>query len=203
MLTAQQALRRLTESTGAYLEKPVNIYIYASAQALQGAMIHPQEWTGGVAFTRYGVIVIGIAPNNLSWGKRAMTHELAHLVVHQMTLNPYGGLPTWLDEGLAVYAEGVPEPVYIASLDKAIAEDSLISVRSLSSPFSAYAEEALLSYAQSYSLVEFLTGSYGAGKMLELLNTFKQGSGYDQALSEVYGFDMDVLNALWRNGLVY
>jgi hypothetical protein len=199
MTTAQQALNRLTEDTGAYLERPVNIYIYASTRDLQGAMIYPQEWTGGVAFTRYDVIVIGIAPNRLSWGERAMTHELAHLVIHQMTLNPYSGLPTWLSEGLAMYAEGVLGPEYTAYLNEAIAEDSLISVQSLSSPFSAYAEEAFLSYAQSYSLVEFLISDYGADKMLELINTFKQGSGYDEALAKVYGFDMDVLDTLWRD----
>jgi len=199
MTTAQQALNRLAEDTGAYLERPVNIYIYAGAQDLQGAMIYPREWTGGVAFTRYGVVAIGIAPNNLSWGKRAMAHELAHLVIHQITLNPYSDLPTWLDEGLAMYAEGALEPVYTALLNKAIAEGSLISVRSLSSPFSAFAEEAVLSYAQSYSLVEFLIGGYGSDKMLELLNTFEQGSGYDEALATVYGFDMDGLDTLWRD----
>ncbi len=199
MITAQQVLNRLTEDTGAHLEKPVNIYIYASARDLQGAMIFPQEWTGGVAFTRYGVIAIGIAPDSLSWGRRAMAHELAHLVIHQVTFNPYGDLPTWLSEGLAMYAEGELEPGYTALLDKSIAEGSLISVRSLSSPFSAYAEEALLSYAQSYSLVEFLTSSYGADKMLGLLNIFEQGSGYDGALVRVYGFDMDVLDTLWRD----
>ncbi len=199
MTTAQQALNRLTEDTGAYLERPVNIYIYASTQDLQGAMIYPQEWTGGVTFTRYDVIVIGIAPNRLSWGERAMTHELAHLVTHQMTLNPYSGLPTWLSEGLAMYAEGALEPGYTASLNKAIAEGGLISVRSLSSPFSAYAEEAVLSYAQSYSLVEFFISGYGADKMLELLNTFKQGNTYDDALEKVYGFDMDGLDALWQD----
>ncbi len=199
MTTAQQALNRLTEDTGAYLEKPVNIYIYASTQDVQGAMIYPQEWTGGVTFTRYDVVAIGIAPNKLSWGERAMTHELAHLVIHQMTLNPYSGLPTWLSEGLAMYAEGALESRYTASLDKAIAEGGLISVRSLSSPFSAYAEEAILSYAQSYSLVEFLIGNYGSDKMLGLINTFKQGSSYDEALVKVYGFDMDVLYTLWQD----
>jgi hypothetical protein len=199
MATAQQALTKLGQDTGAELERPAKLYIYADAQDLQGAMIYPQEWTGGVAFTRYGIIAIGIAPDNLSWGKRAIAHELAHLVIHQMTLNPYSGLPTWLDEGLAVYAEGPLIPLYKAYLDKAIAEDSLISVRSLSSPFSAYTEESLLSYAQSYSLVEFLITNYGQDKMLELLLTFKQGSGYDEALEKVYGFDMNGLDTLWRD----
>ncbi|HEX73703.1 MAG TPA: peptidase MA domain-containing protein [Dehalococcoidia bacterium] len=199
MAAAQQALTKLGQNTGAYLERPAKLYIYADAQDLQGAMIYPQEWTGGVAFTRYGIMAIGIAPDNLSWGKRAIAHELAHLVIHQMTLNPYNSLPTWLDEGLAMYAEGPLVPLYKAYLDKAIAEDNLISVRSLSSPFSAYTEESLLSYAQSYSLVEFLITSYGQDMMLELLLIFKQGSSYDEALGKAYGFDMDGLDALWRD----
>ncbi|MBA7686018.1 hypothetical protein ES703_94450 [subsurface metagenome] len=199
MNVAQQALIRLTKDTGAELEKPANIYIYASAQDLLGAMIFPQEWTGGVAYTRHGTIAIGIAPDSLDWGKRAMTHELTHLVIHQMVFNPYNDLPTWLDEGIAMYAEGALEPVFAALLDKAIAEDNLISVRGLSSPFSAYAEESALAYAQSYSLVGFLITNYGQSQMLELLKTFRQGSGYDEALLKVYGFDMDGLDSLWRS----
>ncbi|MCL0052898.1 peptidase MA family metallohydrolase [Dehalococcoidales bacterium] len=198
MAAAQQALTRLAEDTGAHLEQPVKVYIYANFQDLKGAMIYPREWTGGVAYTRYGIIAIGIDPLNLHWGKRAIAHELAHLIIHQMTLNPYSDLPTWLDEGLAMLAEGVPAPGYKTSLARAIAEDSLISVRSLSSPFSAHPEQALLSYAQSYSLVRFLIDNYGKDKMLELLNTFSQGSSYDGALEEVYGFDMDGLDTLWR-----
>ena len=198
MAAAQQALARLTKDTGAYLEKPAKLYTYADVRDLQGAMIHPREWTGGAAFTRYGIIAIGIAPGSLDWGKRAIAHELTHLVIHQMTLNPYNEMPTWLDEGLAMHTEGPLEPEYIAFINKAIAEGSLISVRSLSSPFSAYAEQSILSYAQSYSLVDFLIDNYGQGKMLELLNTFREGSGYDAALEKVYGFDMDGLDALWR-----
>jgi len=162
-------------------------------------MIYPQEWTGGVAFTRYSIIAIGIASDNLYWGKRAVVHELTHLVIHQMTLNPYNDLPTWLDEGLAMHTEGTLLPEFAACLNRAIAEDSLISVRSLSSPFSAYAEESYLSYAQSYSLVDFLISNHGQTKMLELLLTFRQGSSYDGALEKVYGFDMDGLDALWQN----
>ena len=199
MLSAQQVLVRLIEDTGAELEKPVKLYVYTNAQDLRGAMIYPQEWTGGVAFTRYGIIAIGIAPDNLPWGKRAVAHELTHLVIHQMTLNPYNDLPTWLDEGLAMHTEGVLGLEYTAYLNKAIAEKNLISVRSLSSPFSAYAEQSYLSYAQSYSLVDFLISKYGQTQMLELLLTFRQGSSYDGALEKVYGFDMDGLDTLWQD----
>jgi len=199
MSTAQQALARLLEDTGAYPQKPVKIYVYANAHDLQSAMIFPKEWTGGVAFTRFGIIAIGIAPKNLSWGKRAVAHELTHLVIHQMTFNPYARLPTWLDEGLAMHTEGVLGVGFTNYLKRSIAENSLFSVRSLSSPFSADAEESYLSYAQSYSLVEFLISNYGQVKMLELLNTFREGSSCDGALERVYGFDMDGLDTLWRD----
>ena len=201
MAATQGALSRLATDTGAMLEKPVSIYIYADAQDLQGSMIFPQEWTGGVAFTRYGIIAIGIAPGTLEWGKRAIAHELTHLVINQLTFNPYGGLPIWLDEGLAMNAEGELSSSFNALLDYAIAEDELISVRSLSSPFSAYAGESSLAYAESYSVVKFLIDSYGREQMFTLLNAFQRGSGYDEALLEVYGFDIDELDAIWHNYL--
>ncbi len=198
MSASLQALTRLAEDTGAYLKKSVDIYIYANTRDLQGAMIFPQEWTGGAAFTDFGIIVLGIDQGNISWGKTSIAHELTHLVVHQMTYNPYIGLPTWLSEGLATYNEGTLEPQLANYLESAVKNNNLISVRSLSSHFSAYARESYLSYAQSYSLVEFLITTYGQDKMLELLTTFSRGSSYDGALEKVYGFDMDGLNILWR-----
>ena len=94
--------------------------------------------------------------------------------------------------------EGALQPQFVDALFRAVGEDRLITVRSLSSPFSAYASQATLAYAQSYSLVEFLFRNYGQSKILELLNTFREGTDYDQALGKVYGFDMNGLDALWR-----
>jgi len=198
MDTCGEGLTRLTEDIGTYPERPIKIYIYASTTDLQKAMIFPQEWTGGVAFTAFSTIAIGIPPSELDWGKRALIHELTHLVVHQATFGPYGQLPLWLDEGLAMYNEGELEPQYRTRLEEAVQEDELISVRSLCSPFSAEREKALLSYAQSYSLVEYLLDNYGQYRMLDLLTLLKEGSTYDEALTEVYGFDIEGLDASWR-----
>jgi hypothetical protein len=203
MAACQQALKRLTEDTGVYPEKPISVYIYATTGDLQGAMIFPQEWTGGVAFAEYGIIAIGVPPNELDWGKRALAHELGHVVTHQITFSPYGAiLPTWLDEGLAMHAEGEPDPYLQSVLEKAITQQKLISVRSLSSPFSAKPEEAYISYAESQSLVEFLIQNYGKDKMLHLLNLLKEGNSCDEAMTDVYGFDQDGLDKLWRATLV-
>jgi len=116
-----------------------------------------------------------------------------------MTFSPYGAmLPTWLDEGLAMRAEGEPDPYLQNWLKKAIDQQKLISVRRLSSPFSAKPEQAYISYAQSQSLVDFLIESYGKNKILRLLQLLKQGNTCDEALTTVYGFDQDRLDELWR-----
>lgn len=198
---ADEALERLAGEVGVALEQPVKIYIYASSGDLQGALVYPQEWTGGVAFSDYSTIVIGVSPGDLTWGKRAIAHELGHLVVHQEVFGSYGDLPTWLDEGLAMDAEGELRSDLQGMLNEAIAHDALFSVRTIASSFPTDPDEAKLSYAESYSLVQFLIDNYGSDEILSLLDVFKEGSTYDDALLEVYGFDMDGLNALWRDSL--
>jgi hypothetical protein len=198
MDVCEEGLARLTQDIGAYPERPIKIYIYASDSDLKGAMIFSNEWSGGVAFTDFGIIAIDIPPSELDWGKGALVHELTHLVVRQATFSPYGQLPLWLDEGLAMYNEGEIDPVLRSSLEEAILKGELISVRSLCSPFSAYPEKVYLSYAQSYSLVEYLLDNYGQGKMLDLLALLKQGNIYDEALTAVYGFDINGLDERWR-----
>jgi hypothetical protein len=198
MSAAQQALAQMAANTGASPDKVINIYIYASSKDLQGSMIYPNEWTGGVAFTRYNVVAIGISPNDLSWGQGAMTHELTHIVIHQVIFNPYSDLPVWLNEGLAMYSEGSLTSQFTVPLKSAISRNTLISVRSIASPFSADSNKANLSYAESYSLVDYLVKQYGPPRMLNLLQTFQSGSTYDGAFQKVYGFDMDGLNSQWR-----
>jgi hypothetical protein len=199
MTAIQDALVRISGNTGAKISKPVSFYIYASAADLQGSMIFAQEWTGGVAFTEYSIIAIGIGTSRaeIDWGKRTVAHELTHLVINQLTLNPYNGLPTWLDEGLAMYSEGALDAQFTTALSSAKSQNSFISVRSIASPFSAYANLSVLSYAESYEIIKYLIDTYGQPEMFELLSAFQQGSGYDDALNKVYGFDMDGLNAKW------
>jgi uncharacterized membrane protein YgaE (UPF0421/DUF939 family) len=123
---------------------------------------------------------------------------LSHLVVHQVVDTPLGGLPRWLDEGLAMYTEGELEPSYQRALEQAIQDERLITVRSLSSSFPADSELAHLSYAQSYDLVRYIIEEQGRSKMAQLLQTFANGAYYDDALQQVLGLDSDGLDAAWR-----
>ncbi len=202
MEAGRQALAKLAEDTNSELTQQVQIYIYGSTEDLHEALIYPDEWTGGMAFPEYGVIVIGVAPYNLEWGKRAVTHELSHMVVYQVTYSPLSNVPAWLDEGLAMYAEGDLLSNFSDNLKKAISDDALYSIPSISGNFPAATEEAELAYAQSYSLVAFLIEQFGSAKMQQLLQAFSQGTRLDSALEEVYGFNSEQLETAWLESIL-
>jgi hypothetical protein len=88
MNACEDGLATLTQDIGAYPERPIKIYVYASSNDLHGAMVSSEEWSGGVAFTDFGIIAIGIPPSQLEWGKGALVHELTHLIVREATFSP-------------------------------------------------------------------------------------------------------------------
>jgi hypothetical protein len=200
MDTAQEALVRVGKNSGAALVVPVSLYIYASNSDLLGALVFAQDWTGGIAFTEYNIIAIGIGPaaSDVTWGKDTIFHELAHLAVNQVTYNAYSGLPPWLSEGLAMNSETELDAQFSWSLEIAVSSGTLITIQSLCSPFSAYADKAVQAYAESYEIVRYLIDNYGQPKMLELLTVFENGSSNNAALQAVYGFDMAGLDKLWQ-----
>ena len=109
-----------------------------------------------------------------------------------------GTILTWLNEGLAVFGEGELSADFAEALDGAIRDERLSPVRSLNGAFPAGEEEAVIAYAQSYSLVSYLLNEFGQDMIQQLALTLAQGRGYDEALEEVYGFNEDELEVAWR-----
>jgi hypothetical protein len=195
---AAQALVRLANDVGLQPDQPIDIYIYASTQDMQDAILYEPSWTGGEAFPDYNIVIIGITPSDLDWGKATEAHELTHVLVGHLTFSCLSFIPTWLNEGLAMYGEGGLQPDQQAVFNQAVASDSLPSLRSLGGEFSGEADEANLAYGVSYSVVDFLILKDGQAKMISLLDQLRDGATADQALSAVYGFNTDGLDAVWR-----
>jgi hypothetical protein len=189
---------RLEDDIGTQLEDQIDIYIYADTGDMREAILFEPGWTGALAFPSSGIVIIGVNERNLDWGRDTIAHELAHVIVGNAVNHCYSVLPRWLDEGLAVYAEGELDSRYESILETAINEDELFSIRSLNDSFTEHADRAYLSYAESFSIVAYLIETYGRESMLNLLETFQSGYRYDSALVQVYGFDADGLEAEWR-----
>jgi len=195
---AASALVRMENDTGLKAEAPVDLYIYGSYTDLGNSLLYEPGWTGGEAFPENNIVVLGIATDNTAWGKTSIAHELTHVLVGHLTFSCLTSVPTWVDEGLAVYSEGKLESTSQAQFDQAVKDDTLLSVRSLSGAFSEVPGRAYLSYSESYSLVKYLLDTGGREKMNTLLLQLKDGVPIDEALTSVYGFDVEGLEDAWR-----
>lgn len=196
-----ESLDLLQEEMGIELQDEVDIFIYGDTSDMRDAVLYIQDWAGGVAFTEYNIILMGVPPRLAdTWGRDVVPHELAHLVVAQYGRSCLGGSrPTWLDEGLAVYAEGEPGPDILSDIEQGIENNAFEPLRSLNGAFSAHGPEAGIAYSQSYSVVDYLMEAYGREQMQQLLLTLADGKGYDEALEIVYGFNIDGLEQEWRS----
>ena len=128
LATADAGILTLQESTGVLPSRQVHVRIYESAAAMRDALVFSHEWTGGVAFPSHGLVSIGINAGNLAWGRRAMVHEMTHVVLGETAAFCGSAIPAWLNEGLATFNEGEVEPFYSAVLSDAINDDSAFSV---------------------------------------------------------------------------
>jgi hypothetical protein len=120
------------------------------------------------------------------------------VLVGHLTFSCLGDVPTWLNEGLAVYSEGGLDSASQQQLDDAIRDNTLLTVRSLSGGFSEVPDKAYLSYSQSYSVAKFLIETYGQEKMTSLLVSLRDGLTTDEALMQTYGFSVEGLENAWR-----
>ncbi len=197
---AVAGLHQLQDEMGIQLQTEVQFYIYGSSQDMRDAVLYIQDWAGGVAFSEYNTILMGVPPNIAAdWGRTTVRHELAHLVIGQFGASCVGGhRPTWLNEGLAVYAEGEPDSGTMADIENGIRNNQFEPLRSLNGAFPAHDAAASMAYSQSYSVVDFMLTAYGQEKMQDLLLTLAEGEGYDDALMQVYGMNVDGIETAWR-----
>ncbi len=196
--SAVKSLSDLAVVTGISLTQPVDLYIYGNFDDLRDAVLYEPGWTGGLAYADHSIVIIGISPDQLDWGKRTEAHELTHVLVGRLTFSCLSDIPTWLQEGLAVYGEGGLDKPSQEQFDKAVADNTLLSVRALSGGFSEDPAKADISYSESYSLIRFLIEEYRQDQMLDFLRILRDGSTVDEALQKVYGFNIDGLEDAWR-----
>ena len=200
------AIDRFRAAFGVEIEGPIRVIIYPSQRDLLSAL-PPQsaEWIGGFAQPELRLIVTGVPPGPGVEGelRRVLSHEVVHLMVAQATRNPYNSPPAWLDEGLAAYYQEVDDPRFGPILERAVREGRLIPVRALNSSFPVDPEQALLSYAESRSVVQFIVEQMGEKRMAALLRVFQEGVSYDDAVQRALGMTMEELDQAWKAWLGY
>lgn len=200
--TAVRALENLQRNVGAELIQPVKIYVYANTGDMRTALQSNEvEWVGGQAMPVLGLIIGAIAPGDTSEVHRIIPHELSHQVLHQATDNPYGGVPLWFEEGLAVYNQETYDISFDTRLEEAAETGGLISLDALSASFPTDPDQALLSYAQSRDVVTYIIDTYGTEAMENLIVAFREAMPVEDAVQDALGLSIDELDEAWRDTL--
>lgn len=198
------ALDSLSANAGLQLEGDLKFVVYPTSADLAEAGVRLPEWVGGVAYPDFNIIILAIAPGETAWAKNVIAHEISHLITHSTIFNCVGGsIPTWLDEGIAKFAEDPYHVVDEELVIQALEADRLPKLLSLSSGFSADTNAAHLSYIQSSAVVHFLIDEYGKENLALLLESIKTGRNFDSLLEETYGFNTNELDSLFRISMGY
>ena len=165
-----------------------------AAMRAQSAAFDAQIETGGQRVAPDILFVFDNMPD-------VVRHETGHIVTHVAGDGPFVGLPSWLDEGTAVYMQKSPGG-YEPAVRSAVQSNKTLSLRSMQTA-PTRPEEVNLFYGQSWSTVKFMNDEYGQAKFAQLFRTVKEGARIDDALTTVYGFNQDGLYNAWRqkNGL--
>lgn len=193
---AADRISSMSKLLGATITFPIRVWAYNSTDDMRPALerrsatFEQSIITAGVRVSSDTVLVLG----NASFD--TLRHELTHVVTHVAGESPFGSLPTWLDEGTAVYGQSDPGS-YKSAVDSAFESGNVLSVRSITS-YPGDPDQVELFYGESWSLVSFLNDKYGPDKFAQLYAAIKKGKTIDDALQTVYGFNQDGLEDAWR-----
>jgi len=202
---AAVSLERISRSLNAPVPEKVDIYLYPSLADLQAALrMAGRAWMGGQARPELGVILVAVPHDGgyMAQMEQEIPHELTHLLVYRLAgPEGYRYIPAWLNEGLATANETRPDPNLDSLLERARNEGRLIPLRNLCPPFSTDPAEALLSYAESGSLVRYIRQQYGDSGIRALLQAYADGADCDGGVQRALHITLDQLERAWRADL--
>ena len=157
------------------------------------------EWGAGVAAPEQGVIVLP------AWGSierggpldyiRVLRHELAHIALHR-AVQARG--PRWFEEGYASYAAGELDWDRAWLLRVAFVTGKAPPLDSLALSWPRTSASAQLAYLLSATVIEYLVDESGEFGLQRLLERWRSGRNFEQALIATYGLDTGQLETNWR-----
>jgi len=197
---AAESLPRLEALIPHAQATPLDVYIYPSAADLRAALrLTGRDWVGAHAHPELGVILVTAVNNRTAAAdlRQSIPHELTHLLLYRAVGANYDALPMWFNEGLATTMEAFPNPVYESLLTTAVANQTTISFADLCRAFPDAQADALLAYAQSVSLVNYIEGRYGDQAISRMVAAFADGADCGTGPERVLQRSLTELNRDW------
>ncbi len=181
---------------------PVNTVLFASESDLEEAQPNRSEAYDAATFlcgTQVAENVIFVLDRHCGTRDRddTLRHEFTHILTKAAGQSGLGQVPSWLDEGVAVYAQTEPGDGFIGPFELAAVTDRLIPFRRMLTG-NTNPNQVGLYYGQSYAMVVFLIETGGDAEFARLFATIKAGNRFDRAIEIVYGWTLDEFENAFR-----
>ncbi|MCJ7715600.1 MAG: peptidase MA family metallohydrolase [Anaerolineales bacterium] len=181
--------------------QPIVIFVYSSEEELQSTLASVgQTWIGGHADPGLGSVVVSLPPgvDQSLEIQRLIPHEITHILLYRFMGAEYQYLPAWFSEGLASQMEFYSRPDYELILEKANGERGLIPFPHICVAFPADTDLALLSYAQSDSLLDYIQREYGVAGLQAMIYAYDQGVSCERGVEVALGITLEGLEKAWK-----
>jgi hypothetical protein len=192
----ETALARMESLLQITPESPLRGVIYNSYQEAAAAFPHvsaalqQEQLFAGYAFPDKGVFV-GVGMQHY-----LIAHESAHLYTGLLLGPATSLLPTWVEEGLAVYMQS-PNQSYESLRAAVKGNGDLLPLKAMET-LPGKAEQIRLFYAEAPVVVAYLIEKHGDERFRRFLLQFEKGATVDEALLRAYGFGVETLDKQWR-----
>jgi tetratricopeptide (TPR) repeat protein len=196
------AYRDVGQAFGVFPSGEITVILYNNEQFRD--VTQTPGWTNGIYDGKIRLPAGGSVPDRALLAK-VLYHEYTHVIVHELSDNQ---APTWLNEGLAVYFEGLASGNLPGSQEAStrsltrLSPKTLIPLAALQGSFLEFSsDQAAIAYAESFSATRYLINRYGLPRITELLQQLSDNRSFDQTFETVFFLPYHEFERLWQTTL--
>lgn len=181
--SAESAYQKVSDFLGQEPKDQVSITIYPDSESLAASFGWDKDekalgayWAGAIRILSPRVWVDSIHQQRQFDKDGPLTHELAHLLVDEIT---YGNYNRWWTEGIAQYVEKKINK-FEFSQPASATQPEFYSLQEMEKYFDKLNQS--LVYWQSLKVVELIADKYGEDKVFQILYSLREGISMNQAI---------------------
>lgn len=202
VLAEMEAFRTsLRAALGPNVLQKVSVRIARSPEdmaALAPEKHKPQSYATAVSYMGAHTVLVSLRAPTTHQGtdlSETLKHELVHVAVDD-AFGP-GRVPTWFNEGMAIWYSGEGSLTRRQTLLDASSMRRLIPLPELDPQFADGAPNVALAYAEAGDFIRFLRKD--PTRFQSLVTRAQSGQSFDRALGDAYATDLRTLDYQWKS----
>jgi hypothetical protein len=180
----------------------IKIYIFDDPSEYQRNAGGP-GWSDGSSMQRFRSIYSYVGAQKFI--DTVLPHEMGHIIFRNVIGFENRGVPSWIEEGVSSLQEKKDDAFVRAAIKDARSSGVLISLHDLSRMDIRVIQDTAridLFYAQSYSMVKYLTDKFGWEKFMSVCRMLANAKDIEPIMAAGFGFqDISALEADWQRNI--